>query len=181
MSGPEIALAMPCGHWLEALPAVEDLCQRVVLAALAGSIDALPEGSLEQVEISLVLADDAMVQGLNRQYRGQDKPTNVLSFAALDGEEDEPLADGPLLLGDVVLAFETARREAVAEDKPLADHLSHLLVHGVLHLLGYDHLADDEAEEMESRERAILADLGIADPYAAPLDADAAEEQTERI
>lgn len=166
MSGPEIALAMPCAQWREAFPGVEDLCQRVVLAALTGSIDDLPEGSLDKAEISLVLADDAMVQGLNRQYRGRDKPTNVLSFAALDGEEDVSLPEGPLLLGDVVLAFETTAREARAEDKPLADHLSHLLVHGVLHLLGYDHLVDDEAEEMESRERVILAGLGIADPYA---------------
>lgn len=174
MSGPEIAVATPCAQWAEALPAVEDQCQRVVQATLAGSLDALPEGSLDRVEISLVLADDAMVQSLNRQYRGQDKTTNVLSFAALDGEEDAPLPDGPLLLGDVVVAFETTAREAAAEGKTLADHLSHLLVHGVLHLLGYDHEVDDEAEEMESQERVVLAGLGIADPYAG-------EERAERI
>jgi probable rRNA maturation factor len=166
MSGPEISVAIPCSQWAEALPMAEELCQHVVLAALAGSPDALPEGSLDRLEVSLVLADDAMVQTLNRQYRGQDKATNVLSFAALDGEEDAPLSDGPLLLGDVVLAFETTSREAAAEAKTLNDHLSHLLVHGVLHLLGYDHLEEAEAEEMEEQERRILAGLGIADPYA---------------
>lgn len=166
MNGPDIGIALPCAQWLEALPATEELCQRVVLAALTGAIEALPDGSLERVEISVVLADDALVQSLNRQYRGQDKPTNVLSFAALDGEEDLP-PDGPLLLGDVVLAFETTSREAEAEAKTLGDHLSHLLVHGVLHLLGYDHLEEADADEMEEQERVILANLGIADPYAA--------------
>ena len=165
MTGPDIDIAQPCAQWLDVLPMVEDLCRRVTRAALTGAIEALPEGSLARVEISVVLADDAMVQALNRQYRGQDKPTNVLSFAALDGEEDLP-PDGPLLLGDVVLAFETTSREAEAEGKTLADHLSHLLVHGVLHLLGYDHLEEADAEEMEEQERVILADLGIADPYA---------------
>jgi probable rRNA maturation factor len=168
MSGAEIGINMPCERWAEVLPGIEDLSRRVVAAALADCADDLPEGPLDRVEISLVFADDAMVQSLNRQYRGQDRPTNVLSFAAMDGEEDGLLSDGPLLLGDVVLAFETTSREAEAEAKALSDHLSHLLVHGVLHLLGYDHQDDVEAEEMEDRERAILAGLGIADPYAAP-------------
>ncbi|PKU23389.1 rRNA maturation RNase YbeY [Telmatospirillum siberiense] len=171
---------MPCEHWSEALADVEGLCRRVVLAALDGSGEVLSRGTPEQVEVSLVLADDAMVQELNRQYRGQDKPTNVLSFAALDGDDEIAVPDGPLMLGDVVLAFETTTREALAEGKPLADHLSHLLVHGILHLLGYDHLEEAEAEEMEGRERVILAGLGIADPYALPPGSEAGEERIER-
>lgn len=181
MSEAEIDLAMPCERWGEALPEIEALCRRVVLAALVGSGEVLSRGGQpEQVEVSLVLADDAMVQELNRQYRGQDKPTNVLSFAALDGDDDVSVPDGPLMLGDVVLAFETTSREALAEGKPLADHLSHLLVHGILHLLGYDHLDEAEAEEMEGRERVILAGLGIADPYALPPGPETGEERLER-
>lgn len=168
MSEIEIDLAVPCEQWVAALPEVEELCRRVVLAALSGAGEMLSHGAGEHVEVSLVLADDGMVRELNRQYRGQDKPTNVLSFASLDAEDDVAVPDGPLMLGDVVLAFETTRREAAAEGKTLADHLAHLVVHGILHLLGYDHLEEDEALEMEGRERSILADLGIADPYAPP-------------
>lgn len=115
-------------------------------------------------ELVLVLADDRLVRSLNRDYRGHDKPTNVLSFAGLD-ETVEAAADRPVLLGDVVLARETIAREAEAQGKTAAEHLAHLVVHGVLHLLGYDHESMPEAERMESLERAILADLGIADPY----------------
>jgi probable rRNA maturation factor len=145
---------------------------------LAGAdADALPTVPADHLEISLVLADDAMVRDLNGRYRGQDKPTNVLSFATLDDEDDISPADGPLMLGDVIVAFETTAREAASEGKSLAAHLSHLVVHGVLHLLGYDHQDDAEAEEMEAAERSILAGLGIADPYAA---AGKTQEEDER-
>ncbi|MDR3493100.1 MAG: rRNA maturation RNase YbeY [Ancalomicrobiaceae bacterium] len=120
------------------------------------------------VEVSLLLTDDARIQVLNRVWRGKDMPTNVLSFpagpeAAKDGLPDDAR---PLLLGDIVLARETVVREAAAEGKTLEAHVCHLLVHGFLHLLGYDHEIDDAAEEMESLETEILAALGIADPYA---------------
>lgn len=111
-----------------------------------------------------MLADDAMVRQLNRGYRDRDEVTNVLSFPALG---DAPLADGaPLMLGDVAVAFETTRTEATAEDKPLAHHLAHLVVHGMLHLLGYRHDAPVEAETMEKLEAEVLAGLGLPDPYA---------------
>jgi len=121
-------------------------------------------------ELSLVLGDDALVRGLNRLYRRKDAPTNVLSFPALtDAERARARKPGrPALLGDVVVAFETSRREAAALGKPLADHLAHLVVHGTLHLLGYDHALARDAARMERLEAAVLAGLGIADPYGAP-------------
>ncbi len=109
-----------------------------------------------------MLSEDATVRALNRQWRGQDKPTNVLSFAA--GAETAP-PGAPCLLGDVVLAYETVAAEAKAQGKPMAHHLCHLVVHGVLHLLGFDHERAAEAERMEALETVILAGLGIADPY----------------
>ena len=115
-----------------------------------------------------MLANDARVRRLNRDFRGQDKPTNVLSFP-IEASESGPAPDesgsGPRLLGDVVFAFETLDREAAAQSKLLSDHLSHLTVHGVLHLLGYGHGAAREAVRMELLESRVLAGLGIADPY----------------
>jgi probable rRNA maturation factor len=159
----EIFVDVAHGAWNTKVKEVEDRCclvAAVALGAAASTVD-LPAARLE---VSILLTDDAQVQELNRDYRQQDKPTNVLSFAALD--DDSPLPpDGPILLGDVIVAYETTEREARDEGKSFADHLSHLVVHGVLHLLGYDHLGDDEAEEMESLERSILAALGVPDPY----------------
>ncbi|CAA7614066.1 Endoribonuclease YbeY [Candidatus Terasakiella magnetica] len=159
---PDIAVTIESAAWTEALPDAEQRCGRLAAIAL-GAVDDLPEGV---VELSIVLADDRTVQGLNRDWRGKDAPTNVLSFATLDDEDAPIVPDAPLLLGDVILAFETCAAEAKAQNKPLADHFSHLVVHGVLHLLGFDHENDDEAEEMEALETTLLAALGIADPYA---------------
>lgn len=157
------------GAWDDRIPGAETIVRRAAAAALSAlSMDARPAGP---VELSLVLADDAEVQALNRDYRGKDKPTNVLSFAAMDA--DGPAIPGePTPLGDVVLALDTVCAEAGAQRKAPADHLTHLTVHGVLHLLGHDHEADAEAAEMEALEVRILAGLGVADPYAAgPADA----------
>lgn len=112
-------------------------------------------------ELSVVLTGDAEQRGLNRDWRGIDKSTNVLSFPQI-----EPHAPVSGLLGDIVLARETVEREAEDEGKTVADHVAHLVVHGFLHILGYDHLAEDEALEMEGLETQILSTLGIADPYA---------------
>jgi probable rRNA maturation factor len=134
----------------------EDIVQRAIVAA--ASFVELPAN---ETEVAVMLTDDARIRELNKEWRGQDKPTNVLSFPAAQ----PPGAPEPLMLGDIAIAFETTRREAETEGKPFQNHLSHLAIHGFLHLLGYDHLNDDEAEEMEALEREILASLGIADPY----------------
>ncbi len=149
--------------------ALRALAERSVLAAFAEEdLQTLP-GS----ELSLVLSDDVRVRALNKSWRGKDKATNVLSFPGDDG--DEP-PFGPLL-GDIVIAFETVEREAEELAKPFDEHLTHLIVHGTLHLFGYDHQIDEEAEEMEEAERRIMARLGLPDPYFdAPLAGDDSTE-----
>ena len=108
-------------------------------------------------EVSVMLTDDAGVRDLNRAWRGLDQPTNVLSFPAAKA--------GGALLGDIAIAYETLAGEAAADTKPFLHHLAHLAVHGFLHLLGYDHQTDSQADAMEGLERAALARLDIADPY----------------
>ena len=138
--------------WSVALPDAEALVRAAADATLA-SEGAVGEG------VSLLLTDDPAMADLNRRFRQQDKPTNVLSFPAPQNPER--------FLGDVALAYGVCAREAQEQGKPLAHHLQHLVAHGVLHLLGYDHETDDQADEMEGLERAVLAGLGIPDPYAA--------------
>lgn len=145
--------------WTQRLPEAGRLARRAARSALKGAGRTAGRG-----EIGLVFGDDALLRRLNRTYRGIDKPTNVLSFA---GEPRTPSGEAGSL-GEVILARQTLVGEARAQRKPVADHLTHLVVHGVLHLLGYDHETDAEAERMERLETAILARLGIADPYAAP-------------
>jgi len=147
----------------------DNLATRAVDAAFAQT----PSGELRQksvaVEISIKLTDDAEIRSLNATYRGKDAPTNVLSFPMVQSDLLETLDigdDGEVLLGDVVLARETCAREAEEKDIPFADHAAHLIIHGTLHLLGYDHMVDHEAEAMEAIEVRALASLGIADPYA---------------
>jgi probable rRNA maturation factor len=120
------------------------------------------------IEVSVRLTGDAEVQQLNRQYRQKDKPTNVLSFPMVQPDLLEAMSnsdDGEVLLGDIVLARETCAREAEEKGVAFADHATHLIVHGTLHLLGFDHQGDSEADAMEALERAILATLDIDDPY----------------
>ncbi len=152
-----VAMTIEASGWpLES--ALEALVARAVLAA--ASVADLPArpGS----EVSILFTDDAAVRVLNRDYRGKDAPTNVLSFP-LDVDDDG--IAGPLI-GDIILARETLERESVDLGLSFDAHLAHLIVHGLLHLFGYDHLDDDEAAEMESLEIAVLARLGIANPYA---------------
>lgn len=157
----EIGIDCRCPHWLVASDEIADTVTRAALAALADQ----GMGPDDAYEISIVLADDAFVRDLNRQYRNIDRPTNVLSFPVGDDN-----GHGPVLLGDVVLAYETVQREARAAGKSLSAHVTHLIIHGILHLLGYDHEDEQEAEEMEALETALLARLGITDPYVAVME-----------
>jgi probable rRNA maturation factor len=138
--------------WTEALPEADAL---VRAAAEAAWRVATVEGAPRSVVV--LLTDDPSVQDLNARFRGKDAPTNVLSFPAAANPEGH--------LGDVALAFGVCAREAAEQGKTLAHHLQHLTAHGVLHLLGYDHMSDDEAEAMESLERIVMAGLGAPDPY----------------
>jgi probable rRNA maturation factor len=151
----DLDLIEACPAWGEAIPEIEAICRATAAATLAAAAPPCAQ------ELSLLLADDAAIRALNRDWRGKDQPTNVLSFPA-----DAPPAPGaPLLLGDVALAYETVAREAAEQGKPIVDHTRHLLVHGILHLLGHDHEGEEEAARMEGLERSILAGLGVADPY----------------
>lgn len=116
-------------------------------------------------EISLVLCSDEFIRNLNRDYREKDKPTNVLSFPQTDFSANLPAYD-PLSFGDIILAYETIAREAEEQNKRFEDHFAHLVVHGTLHLLGYDHETADEAEEMERMEITVLKEMGIENPYS---------------
>jgi probable rRNA maturation factor len=152
----EIDLSITCAAWKRARPSAASVARTAAQAALAQS-----GKRIGAAELSLVLADDATVRDLNGRWRGKDAPTNVLAFAS-----DAPPAKGkPVLLGDVVLAYETVAREAKEQRKHLADHLRHLVIHGVLHLIGYDHMKAAPAKRMEALETRILASLGVADPY----------------
>lgn len=125
--------------------AIKKFCRKVIKNAWAGD---------ERAEVSVVLADDDFVHQLNKQYRGKDKPTNVLSF------ENEGLC-----AGDIVIAYGVLKREAHSEQKPFLSHLAHLLTHGTLHLQGYDHLTDKQANKMEKKEIQLLKKLGYPNPY----------------
>lgn len=142
---PDIEVEVEDPAW-NAVPEVEALVRRAALAAG-------PAGG-----VVVLLTDDEAVAELNQQFRHKAGPTNVLSFPAPDNPEN--------LLGDIALAYGVCAREAAEQNKTLADHLSHLTVHGVLHLAGYDHQTDDEAEAMEDLERRVLASLSVSDPYA---------------
>jgi probable rRNA maturation factor len=151
-----IAVEIEADAWVDALPQVEAVVDRAAAAALAAA------GATG--EVAVLLTDDVAQAALNARFRDRQGSTNVLSFPAAPAVVP-PGAPAPL--GDLSLAFGVCAAEAAAQGKTLADHLTHLVVHGVLHLLGRDHLDEAEAEAMEAEERAILAGLGVADPYAA--------------
>jgi len=172
---PLIDIEIEHDDWTDALPEAQSVVVTAIEAAFAhmGALALLPvksagnkkseslapegEGFGEQLDLVVLLTDDAEMKALNKEFRQKNAPTNVLSFPAPDMMYPH--------LGDMALGFETCVREAKEQNKSLRDHVAHLSVHGVLHLLGYDHMNDAEAEEMEDLERRILKGLGIADPY----------------
>ena len=144
----------------------ETLVRSAAEAAVAESAFPQLTQSERPIELSIRLTSDSEVKALNARWRGKDKPTNVLSFPQLEPEELDSITPGPeLMLGDIVLARGVCEREAEEKGVTLEEHATHLLVHGTLHLLGYDHQDDGSAEDMESREVRALERLGISDPY----------------
>jgi probable rRNA maturation factor len=161
-----VEVSVHCEAWLDACPEAAAQAAAAARAALSRVAEPLATAPLI---LGLILTDDAEQRGLNRTYRGRDAATNVLAFALADlaaapATSPSP-AGAPVLLGDVVLALATVEREAAEQQKPLCDHLRHLVVHGVLHLLGFDHRNPAEAAAMEAREVEVLKTLGVPDPY----------------
>jgi probable rRNA maturation factor len=166
-SGPMAPFAFPitevlvvAGCW-QTEPDAEAVIDRAIATAAE-----IVNADLGEAELAVMLTDDAGIRTLNSNWRGIDKPTNVLSFPALPPTGAGGPDDAPRMLGDIAIAYETTRREADDEQKPFDHHLSHLAIHGFLHLIGYDHETDNDAEAMETLEAEILAQLGIPDPYA---------------
>jgi probable rRNA maturation factor len=166
----EVLVVADC--W-QAEPGAEAVIHRAIEAAAE-----VADADAVEAELAVMLTDDRGIRTLNQNWRGIDKATNVLSFPALQPTGPAGPDDAPRMLGDIAIAYETARQEADEEARPFDHHLSHLAVHGFLHLIGYDHENDAGAEAMESLEREILAQLGIPDPYA-DRDPDADRERVD--
>ena len=175
----EVLISITCDAWTDALPNVEDICKTAASTAMDVKPTRDVEESLQSFlprlpllegtprEISVLLTDDKFMTGLNRDYRNKDQPTNVLSFSNFGKgiELPELPEEETLIYGDVVVAFETVQNEAESEGKTLEGQLCHMIIHGVLHLLGYDHIEDLEAEKMEAMEVQMLGSLGFDDPH----------------
>ena len=162
-TSPYIDISIQDPEW-EVMTDIQNIIETTAITALTSAI--LPKIAKDRdLEISIVLANDDLVQVLNREYREKDKPTNVLTFANLDGDIDALPTEGPLNLGDIILSYQTLEREAKEQGKFPLDHIRHLTTHGILHLLGYDHQNDEEANDMETLEIRILEQLGIQNPY----------------
>lgn len=160
----EIDVSLLEPEWKASFLDVEEIARQAV--ELTFEVATMPRPLFgKPLEASIVLANDDLVQVLNREYRGKDKPTNVLSFAAMDA--GGPVPDGASVpIGDVIVSYQTIEREAAEQEKFFKDHFTHMVVHGTLHLLGYDHENEDEANIMEALEIRILERMNIQNPYA---------------
>ncbi len=159
----DVDIVLRSSLWSRGRPRLRALLRKAARLAVARGMTAAGITEAGRVELGITLTDDREQARLNRLYRRTDGPTNVLSFPTARAVRRPPQM--PLILGDIVLAFETTAREAREQQKPVADHLRHLVVHGVLHLLGFDHESQSQAQAMESLEQSILAELGVPDPY----------------
>lgn len=157
MTLPHIDISIEAGEWPE-----EARLGQLITAAIECAAETAKLEWPKEAELSTVFTDDAAMAELNKQWRDKPSPTNVLSFPGGDIEIGQP---SDMMIGDLVFAFETVVREAQEQDKSIDNHLTHLIIHGFLHLFGYDHLNDQEAEQMEALETAALSSLGIDDPY----------------
>lgn len=166
----EIDITVQDQKWEKAFPDFEKTILNTAPLALNKGFEYLEISPKNPIEISIVLAGDFFIQDLNKQYRDKDKPTNVLSFPQTTAKELDEQTPPIFSLGDIILAFETIEKEALEQNKTFQNHLQHLIIHGCLHLLHFDHIEDDEAEIMERLEITILNDLGIKNPYQIPQD-----------
>ena len=164
--GVRVDILAPSELWATAIEEMPKVVTTTVIAAVKAT-----NRVHRSYEVCVVLSDNRELGILNKEYRGIDQPTNVLSFPGEPLDDDEgsyAIGERPMVLGDIVIAYETMAREASEAQKPLADHLTHILIHGVLHLCRFDHEDEKDAEQMEALEIAVLRELGVADPYAFP-------------
>ncbi|MCB1784017.1 MAG: rRNA maturation RNase YbeY [Alphaproteobacteria bacterium] len=165
----DIGISIEDEEWENKIPDLDDFLNETLETAIMRGLSEKRITAPETIEISIVLADNNFVQDLNKRYRNKDKPTNVLSFPQTEEEEIE--MNAPFLsLGDIIIARETIESESIEQDKSFTDHFRHMLVHGCLHLLHYDHETDEEANVMETLEISILQNFGIKNPYQNQLD-----------
>lgn len=164
MPNLDISLLIEDDRWLAVLPDSEALTEKLIRSVLNATQQWPEEAGV--VSVSLVLANNDFIQQLNAEYRDKDKPTNVLSFPAYELEPGEPLpSEEELVVGDIIFALETIEAEAKDQAKTLHDHMAHMVIHGMLHLLGYDHIDEADAEVMETLEINLLQQYSIANPY----------------
>lgn len=170
----QLDISVDCKDWAKALPGYQNLIEKCIAVVSLKVSEGRALSKFAHIEVSFVLCGDKLIHQLNHSYRDKDKATNVLSFCGLDEMEiegylkaDKTPENRPFSLGEVYIAYDTLKEEAKVASKSLEDHFQHLAIHGFLHLLGYDHINDDEADTMESLETSLLSDLGIDDPYTA--------------
>lgn len=154
----DIQINITSDNWKPFLKSNPSIIKKTVQQAFASIENSLPK--TKTIELSLLFCDDSEMQTLNKQYRGNNKPTNVLSFPQAD-----IIGNDIATIGDIILSYDTIRQEAIDQEKALIDHVQHLLVHGILHLLGHDHVKNKDAIKMEKLEVEILKKLGVKNPY----------------
>ena len=172
MDSVNLEISIDHSDWSKALPNYQNLIEECIGEVASNVREGRALSNFIHIELSIVLCSDELIHKLNHEYREKNKATNVLSFCGLDESEIQGYLrhlnspeQRPYSLGEIYIAYETMDSEAKAASKSLKDHFQHLVIHGVLHLLGYDHIIDDEAEQMEALETLLLSNLGIDDPY----------------